>query len=326
MSVLAERLAAADDDRVLDAFGFHEDDRADVHRVIRLALSDPERLAEIESLAERMSAAVGDPELASSAFDTPAGRSEWEGVGVQPMLALIAMAEDVRAFHRSRGVPTEISERSLSDLGQQAWVHRRTFGAFGLHTYGWMTIAYSGNLYWLGRLQFNLAPRGDGWQVSTHIPETGPLTPDAVQDSFRQAAAFFAEHFADHPASVFHCGSWLLDPQLVEVLRPESNMVHFQRLWHLEGEPREADDDAIFFVFRRRGDVDRSTLPRDTTLQRAILDKLDAGGHWYFWSGTIDQAPYLAEPATATEPVTATEPAGVAAHAMSDGYQGRERE
>jgi len=291
---LSTRLAAASDDRALAALGFHDDDRVDVQRAIDAALNEPERLREIARLARRLQAAIGEFSRTDGIFDDPAATSDWRGIGVLPMLALIAAADDVRAFHRSRGVPAAISDRSLSDLGQQAWVHRRTFGGFGLHTYGWMAHAYSGNLYWLGRLQFNLLQRADGWALSTHIPESGPLTPDAVDDSFRQAAAFFAEHFSDYPTHLFHCGSWLLDPQLADVLKPESNMVRFQKLWALEGTPTPADDDAIFFVFRRRGDVDRSTLPRDTSLQRAILDRLAAGGHWNAWDGTVEQAPFLA--------------------------------
>ena len=284
---LCARLVAAADEHALQVMGFHKDDAADVQRAITAALHDSERLADLDVMTRHLRSGIGAIER-TNAFDHPAATSTWRGVGVLPMLALLASADDVRAFHRSRGIPAALSDRALSDLGQQVWVHRRTYGAFGLDTYQWMTLAFSGNLYWLGRLQFNLVARADGWALSTHIPETGPLTPESVDDSFDRAAAFFAQHFPDYPATRFHCGSWLLDPQLAEVLRPDSNVVRFQQRWTLEGEPHPADADAIYFVFRKRGEPDRSTLPRDTSLQRAILDKLDAGGHWYLWNGTID--------------------------------------
>lgn len=293
-SELSARLSAASDDATLTALGFRDDDRADVRRAIEAALSDTDRLSEIETLTLRLRAGIGDFGSTAETFDDPAATSDWRGIGVLPMLALLAATDDVRAFHRLRGIPAAVSDRSLSDLGQQAWVHRRTYGTFGLHTHQWVAAtAYSGNLYWLGRLQFNLAHRADGWAVSTHIPESGHLTPETADDSFRQAVAFFAEHFSEYPTRLFHCGSWLLDPQLADVLKPESNTVKFQKRWKLEGEPSPADADAIFFVFRRRSDVDRSTLPRETSLQRAILDKLDAGGHWSSWNGTMEQAPFL---------------------------------
>ncbi|WP_243064834.1 acyltransferase domain-containing protein [Humibacter sp. RRB41] len=289
LSDLALRLEAASDDRALAVLGFRDDDRAEVRLAIEAALHEPERLAEIQTLAERLRSAIGRIESPADSLELPPADSTWRGIGVVPMLALLAVADDVRSFHRSRGISTAVSDCSLSDLGQQAWVHRRTFGAFGLHTYEWMATAFSGNLYWLGRLQFNLVEHDGEWMLSTHIPEIGPLTPESVDDSFRQASAFFAEHFPDYPTRLFYCGSWLLDPQLAAVLKPESNMVRFQKRWTPTGEIGPADEDAVFFVFRRRGEFDRSTLPRETSLQRAILDKLDSGGHWSSWGGTLEK-------------------------------------
>ena len=36
--------------------------------------------------------------------------------------------------------------------------------------------------------------------IDTHIPESGPLTPASVDDSFARAREVFARHFADLPA------------------------------------------------------------------------------------------------------------------------------
>ena len=58
--------------------------------------------------------------------------------GVLPMLALVATAPEVAALHAGRGVPADISAATLTDLGQQVWVHRLTYGTFGLHTHGWL--------------------------------------------------------------------------------------------------------------------------------------------------------------------------------------------
>lgn len=289
----ADRLAAFDSAR-LTQFGFTEDDRHDTADVIARVLQDASALEQVDRMAAGLRARIGDfdSDVDPYAVIDPADRdksdSQW-GIGVLPMLALLASAEDVAAFHAGRGIDPEISRASLADLGQQAWVHRRTFGGFGLHTYGWMRVAWSGALYWLGRLQFNLTQFDSDWVVSTHIPESGPLTPAAVADSFGRARTFFGKHFADYPTRLFHCSSWLLDPQLTEVLPEESNMVRFQQLWQLRGEGRPSDADAIFFVFRRRGEVDHATLPQDTTLQRAIVDKITQGGHWCSWNGVIDQ-------------------------------------
>jgi hypothetical protein len=64
-------------------------------------------------------------------------------------------------------------------------------------------------------------------------------------------------------------------------------MALFQRRWTLVGEPGNGDEDAVFFTFARRPPVDLASLPRDTTLQRAILDRLADGDHWHVRNGLI---------------------------------------
>ena len=110
-----------------------------------------------------------------------------------------------------------------------------------------------------------------------------------MDKSLARARELFGRHFADLPADAFHCHSWLLDPHLAEVLPEDSNIVRFQQRWKLYGDAAPGDDDAVFFVFRRRNTTpkSRAALPRDTTLQRAILDRIEAGAQWQLRHGRI---------------------------------------
>lgn len=288
---IADRLGRAD----LEALAVHPEDAADLAaQVGRLSDDDLERVA---VAADRLVARLGD----FGHPDAPifAGCEDQPGrpMGLLPLLALVATADDVRGYHASRGISSQDSAGGLRDLGQQLRVHRRTYGGFGLHTHYWLTCAWSGALFWLGRLQVNIlrlpAPHSwDGeehWVWGTHIPETGPLTPAAVHASFAAAREFFPRHFPDLTAEAFHCSSWLLDPQLAQMLPAESNLVRFQRRWTLYGEGTDGpagDEEAIFFTFRQRN-AELASLPRDTTLQCALLDRIEAGGHWQVRQGTI---------------------------------------
>ena len=81
------------------------------------------------------------------------------------------------------------------------------------------------------------------------------------------------------------CGSWLLDPQLKQYLPGDSGIVRFQerfRLGHLPAEPE--DMTPVRFVFGTT-DVPLERLPRHTLVQRAVLDHLREGGHWYVGHG-----------------------------------------
>lgn len=205
----------------------------------------------------------------------------WRHLYVYAYLALIG---PVRTYHRDHGVPDAVSWATLADLGRNLAVDRRMRGEGWPVMQSWLTLHVRGGLYELGRLQHH---RGDG-VIDLHIPESGPLTPEAVDASLDQARAFFPRCFPAERYTAFACGSWLLDPQLREYLPEDSNIVRFQQRFELEPyeqpEGLDPDVEALRFVFRSlTTPLDR--LPRSTVLQRAIIDHLKAGGHWHWRRG-----------------------------------------
>jgi hypothetical protein len=271
--------------------GFRDRDATDLLRVIEAVLRTDDDVATVARLADSVLNTIGYVAREFERRRTDL-RSDVRGTGVLPMLALLVTAPEAAAFHASRGVSDDVSTATLADLGQQVHVHRLTFGEFGLHTQWWVNLVWSGYLYRLGRLQFNLAlerPESDReWVLSTHIPMSGPLTPTSVEESFATARRFFAAHFPDYPTRWFHCRSWLLDPTLSELL-PESNLADFQRRWSLYGPAGPGVDDLLFFVFQRRGHVDPTSLPADTALRRMAVERLAGGRGWHVYNGRLHQ-------------------------------------
>jgi hypothetical protein len=270
--------------------GFRGRDIADLSTVVEAVLQSADDLLTVTRLADCVLGTIGrvGPEFESRTTD-PASSTN-PGTGVLPMLALLVTAPEAAAFHASRGVPEDVSAATLADLGQQVHVHRLTYGEFGLHTHRWVNLVWSGFLYRLGRLQFNLAlEQPDGrpeWVLSTHVPGDGPLPPTTVGESFATATAFFPAHFPDYPTRWFHCRSWLLDPALSELL-PRSNLAAFQRRWSPYGPPEPGEEDLLFFVFQRRGDVEPTSLPTDTALRRMAADRLISGHGWKVYNGKL---------------------------------------
>ena len=281
--------------------GFRERDRADLLSAAPDLLSDPDRRAMIAERAELLRAGIG--RLAVDGPDPWSALSDPDDDGLLPLLGLLVVAPDVVGYQRGRGVIESQAWRNLSDLGQQVWVHRLVYGRFGLHNHGWLRIAWAGGFAWLGRLQFNLQhlPESDEWVLSTHIPrrgtgagDPGALSPDAVRESFALAADFYATHFEDVPTSDFWCRSWLLAPELADAL-PGSNIAAFQRLWLLDDELGDGDDDAVYFTFARRRPWKPDDLPRDSRLEHAVTARLARGEHWPVRSGRIAHAPVRAD-------------------------------
>ncbi|MEV0269418.1 acyltransferase domain-containing protein [Hamadaea sp. NPDC050747] len=198
--------------------------------------------------------------------------------------AYLAMIDVVTAYHREHGIDEAVTWATLADLGRNLAVDRRMNREGWPVMQSWLTLHARGGLYELGRLQHQ---RSDS-TLDLHIPEAGPLSPDAIDASLDEARAFFPRHFPNEHYTEFACGSWLLDPQLQKFLPEDSNIVRFQQRFELEPyvEPEglDADVEVRRFVFR-----DLTTplgeLPIRSVLQRAVVEHLTAGGHWYWRRG-----------------------------------------
>jgi GNAT-like C-terminal domain/N-acyltransferase N-terminal domain len=220
----------------------------------------------------------------------PVERSEPETSAAVWVCACIEVAPLLAGWMRERGIPADVIGRSLADVGRHLRLHRAHTGAFGLDAPWWLTVVLSGSLFQLGRLQFMLHRLGPGepappvetgpWVLDVHIPEAGPLTPAAVDLSFRRAVEFYAAHFPGQPTRVAVCSSWLLDPHLGEHLAPTSNIVRFQRGFMAYGDPRDDGLDAVYFTFGVRSLDGLDRLPRASSLQRLVLARIGAGGRW----------------------------------------------
>ena len=217
----------------------------------------------------------------------------YAGLGVLP---------HIQAFHRAHGVPPDVSRRTLADIGRQVAAYQRRHGVVGQQNPRWTVSHLRGELYQVGRQQYQIARLGNrtGQAVAAaggpgtpgspslalHIPGfCGPLSPSAVARSIEAAHGFFATCFPDEKPTVATCHSWLLDPQLGPRLPSRSRIVAFQYLFR-PGYPvfDPGDEDALRFVFDQP-DTPLESLPQDTSLRRVIVEHLRGGGHWYTANG-----------------------------------------
>ena len=110
--------------------------------------------------------------------------------------------------------------------------------------------------------------------VDLHIPAGGGMTPAACIDSFSRAFPFFERHFSSPGASAIYCHSWIFNTQL-EARLPDSNLARLMRELYLFPVPSSGED-GLFFIYCRHYE-DWQRAPRETRLQRAVLDIIAAG-------------------------------------------------
>lgn len=297
---VGEMLTAPSVGPLMELLGISGDDREELLELLPPVVADEELLEAVTEVANALRTEAGlDTEPAdltarSARLDALQERIR-PGQGLLAIAAHLASTDVVRAWHRARGLSEQQSWQALSDLGQQLRVHRATFGQLGHHTLAWTAMNWTGRLFWLGRLQFDLHRTDAGrWAIGTHIPATGALDPAAVEESFEAAARFFPEHFADLAAHSggenfgreLVCDSWLVNEELPDIVGPDSNLGSFAARWSVE-RTFPAADDVVFFVFHRRPPYSVAELPQGTRLQRAIVERLADGRGWLGGAGRL---------------------------------------
>jgi hypothetical protein len=218
--------------------------------------------------------------------------------GLRAAHVILASLDAIRECHRAFGVADDISRETLSHLGLAAG------GTFGF----WDWLRYTGWLYQVGRLQVTLLqlrlhPKEAGplfWYddetaarlnlpfrigdpaLSIHVPANETLSPEACEASIARMRTGFPGR------RVAVCTSWLLDDQLTEYLPADSNIVAFQRRFQLVPGARDDEEFMLRSVFGADRPKEIDALPRDTRLQRAVVDHLRAGKHWRLRTGWFE--------------------------------------
>lgn len=228
------------------------------------------------------------PPLTAEVVDPP---------GYFGLLVAVLTVPYARAYHRAHAVPEQVSWRTFLDIGRNAAVYRHRYGRLGFDDLDWVALHLTGLLYDLGRLQVNRARLGTTFTrqmrehgldvtagepcLAVHIPRySGPMDVAACRRSLARAADFFPRHFPDETPRYLVCSSWLLDPVLAERLPAHANIVAFQGLFTIERAEEPDDEATMIFVFE---DPTRPLpdYPRSSSLQRAVLEQLESGGHWH---------------------------------------------
>ena len=204
----------------------------------------------------------------------------------QRILALyIQFAEFVRPAFLRWGIPIPVYLDTFADIALWEQEYFAQNGAYGLGEYRWLCYHVRMELFRLGSLQFQTqaAPPAPVWKVvpirpedlvlHVHIPKGADLRTSAVQSSYQCALDFWKREEA-----VLLCDSWLLGPELQELLPPNSRIRSFAAGFTLvaaDATSRQAEER----IFGKVHDDPRLYTSSGSSLQHAAQAHLTAGGH-----------------------------------------------
>ena len=220
--------------------------------------------------------------------------------------ALLSALPHTLEYHAQRDIPETVTWEAFNDLAEKLRLDRDRVALPGLGKSLWFTLHFKGALYQLGRLQFAMESLREEYAVGAHLPdeltlgihiraEGGGLDPAAVVDSVSRADTFFTTHFPDlyDAPPLYTCTSWLLDPQLREFLRPESNIARFQDMFELlppaPDAGSEGNRNVLLFVFNIEGRYNPAKLSRNSTLEKHLADGLASGKQWQMRTGFLSK-------------------------------------
>jgi hypothetical protein len=122
--------------------------------------------------------------------------------------------------------------------------------------------------------------KGD-WVLDLHIPAGGSMTLDLCKDSFNKAFKFFDQYLPSKIAKAIICHSWVFSPVLSQIIKPKSNLIYLQEIVNLYPIPKNSRDGFFFLFGSASENAQISDFPRDTSLQRSILEYIENGNSWF---------------------------------------------
>lgn len=142
---------------------------------------------------------------------------------------------------------------------------------------GWWTIRQiTGRLYRIGELEYESARIKGQDVISMHIPTDAEFTEDKIMRSHDRAISFFSRYFPDQSGLDMICFSWLLSPNIRDMLKPDSNILKFQG--HFDITDFRPDENGYrIWVFHTYG-TDPVLFPEKTSLQRKMKSYVLGGG------------------------------------------------
>ncbi len=215
-------------------------------------------------------------------------RDEWDG-GIKELQALLGDDPDgIKILwellniicnysyeeYVKRNISNDIFVATMKFCTRFLYEHYRTFQTYHFIWAWWFPRQISLNEYRIGALEYEFVDAGDR-EIAIHIPSDADLRKESVAQSIKDFNEFRKKYYPGWEAVNLTSDTWMLMPELKELLGEDSNIIAFQNLFEID----TVNYDATWYmgwIFPGIEKVDE-LLPEGTTLQRNMKKYLLAG-------------------------------------------------
>lgn len=166
-----------------------------------------------------------------------------------------------------RNIPKDIFIATMKFCTRFLQEHYRTFHTYKFVWAWWFPRQLSLNEYRIGALEYEFV-EGEDREIAIHIPSDADLRKASVAQSIKEFHEFRKKYYSEWETVKLTCDTWMLMPELKELLGEDSNIIAFQNLFEID----TLDYDATWYmewIFPGAEQADES-LPEETSLQRNL--------------------------------------------------------
>lgn len=160
----------------------------------------------------------------------------------------------------------------------------KTINSLDIFDRDWWCVRQVGmKLFRIGELEYELTNNNE---ISIHIPSDSSLHGDKLEESFYNIQSFISKHFTNYLNANYYCESWLLSPNLKQMLNENSKIINFQSYFKIV--ESHIDNTSFFtWVFKQKP-CEFNLLNENTTLQRSLKKFLIEGNKFHSAKGYLN--------------------------------------
>lgn len=206
------------------------------------------------------------------------------------LIIYLCTAIEAKNTYKKIGISKQIYIDTMSAFSRFVREHKQSFGVYGYDRQWWNYRQTSCKLFRIGELEYELykytgdngfingeqvITKGDN-VISIHIPSDARLTDENCKTSFKMVVEFFDKYFSSFEYSTMFCESWIISPNLREVLNKDSKIIKFLNNFEIFKFFPDSEGYKSWIFKNDKLSIDE--LPQDTSLQRNVIAYLKKGG------------------------------------------------
>lgn len=176
--------------------------------------------------------------------------------------------------YEKRGIADEIFVATMKFCTRFLQERYNTYRDYNFVWAWWFPRQISLNEYRNGALEYEFVD-GENREIAIHIPSDADMSRESVARSLEDFRLFRHRYYPEWADVDMTCDTWMLMPELKELLGEDSNILAFQNLFEID----RVDYDATWYmgwIYPGVETIDEG-LPEGTTLQRSLKKYLLAG-------------------------------------------------